>query len=217
MDFQAARKHMVDSQVRPNDVTDLRLHRAMEEIPRELFLPTELRGQAYIEREHTYSPGRTMLTARDFSKLVAAADPRQGDLVLDVACGSGYSTAILAVLADMVVAIESDEALATTAQENLTALDVANAAVVVSEARIGAADQGPFDIIFLGSVIELEPETLLAQLKEGGRLVTILRTDGVSKGVVYKKSGTACSPTEAFDSSASTILPGFQAVTGFRF
>lgn len=217
MDFQTARKHMVDSQVRTNDVRNLRLQRAMEEIPRELFLPTELRSQAYVERELVYSPGRSMLTPRDFAKLAAAAEPGETDLVLDVACGAGYSTAILADLAEMVVAIESDATLAAAAQENLATLGVANAAVVAGDPAIGAPDQGPFDVIFIGALIEREPEALLAQLGDGGRLAAIMKIDGVSKGVVYKKSGAANSPHAVFDAAAKTVLPGFEAARGFRF
>ena len=98
MDFKTARRHMVESQVRPNDVTDLRLQAALETTPREVFLPSELRAQAYVERELEYAPGRRLLTVRDFAKLVAAAEPQADDLVLNAVCGSGYSTAVLAQL-----------------------------------------------------------------------------------------------------------------------
>ncbi|MFQ5563281.1 MAG: protein-L-isoaspartate O-methyltransferase [Parvularculaceae bacterium] len=217
MDFQAARRHMVDNQVRTNDVPNLRLQKAMEETPRELFLPADLRGQAYVERELEYAPGRRMLTPRDFAKLVAAADPVPGDLVLDVACGAGYSTAILAELAEMVVATEKDEALAAAAQENLATLGVANAAVVAGDPWAGAPEQGPYDVIFVGAAIEREPEALLVQLKDGGRLAAIMKIDGVSKGVIYRKSGEACSPHVVFSATATRILPGFEAARGFRF
>ncbi|MHA7872829.1 MAG: protein-L-isoaspartate O-methyltransferase family protein, partial [Hyphococcus sp.] len=119
MDYKAARRHMVVSQVRTNDVTDLRIQQAMETVPREVFLPTELRDQAYVEREIEYSPGRWLLRARDFAKLLAAADPQEGDLVLNAVCGSGYSTGVLAQLSEMVVSLEKDEKLAAQAQENL--------------------------------------------------------------------------------------------------
>ena len=116
MDFQAARKHMVDSQVRPHDVTDTRVHAAFETIARENYLPAELRGQAYIDREIRYAPTRSLATARDFAKLVDALEIEADDLILDVACGSGYSSAILAQLGEMVVAVEDDEALGQAAQ-----------------------------------------------------------------------------------------------------
>ena len=132
MDYQAARRHMVESQVRPNDVTDLRLQTAMETTPRELFLPVELRDQAYVEREIVYAPG-WLLRARDFAKLVAAAEPRADDLVLNAVCGSGYSTAILAQLTEMVVSLDRDEAMGALAQENLNTIGVSNAAVITGD------------------------------------------------------------------------------------
>lgn len=217
MDFEAARRHMVDSQVRPNDVTDLRIQRAMEVTPREIFLPMELRDQAYIEREIRYAPGRHLLRARDFAKLVAAAEPRPGDLVLNVVCGSGYSTAILAQLTEMVVSLENDEEMAARAQENLTSLDLNNAAVIAGDPETGAAGQGPFDLIFIGGVIERKPERLLKQLKDGGRLAAIQRIDGVSRAVIYRRNGDAVARREIFDAAAQSVIPGFEAEKAFTF
>jgi protein-L-isoaspartate(D-aspartate) O-methyltransferase len=217
MDFKAARRHMVESQVRTNDITDLRIQAVMEATPRDLFLPSELKHQAYVERDVAYAPGRRLLTARDFAKLLAAAEPNPFDLVLDVACGTGYSTAILAGLAEMVVAVEPDEALAAKAQENLINLGVGNAAVIVGDAMLGAESQGPFDLIFIGAAIEREPAALLAQVKDGARLAAIRRSRGVSRGVIYRKSGGAVAERVVFDASTSSILPGFEAPKAFVF
>jgi protein-L-isoaspartate(D-aspartate) O-methyltransferase len=217
MDFKTARRHMVDSQVRTNDVTDLRLQAAMETTPREIFLPVELRDQAYVEREIEYAPGRHLVTARDFAKLIAAADPQPTDLVLNVVCGSGYSTAILAQLAEMVVSIESDEALAARAQENLSSLGFDNAAVITGDPWRGAKDQGPFDLIFVDGAIEREPESLLQQLNDGGRLAAFRHKDGVSRGVVYRRSGDAIACAEYFDAATKFVLPGFEAPKVFVF
>lgn len=217
MDFKTARRHMVDSQVRPNDVTDLRLQAALENTPREVFLPSELRAQAYVERELEYAPERRLLTVRDFAKLAAAAEPQPGDLVLNAVCGSGYSTAIFAQLTEMVVALESDEALSAKAQENLNILGHSNAAVITGDPGQGAPSQGPYDLIFIDGVIEREPTELLKQLTENGRLAAILRKNGVSRGVVYKRSGDACSYTEKFDAAAKAVLAGFEAEKGFVF
>lgn len=217
MDFKTARRRMVESQVRTNDVTDLRVQWVMETVPREIFLPGDLREQAYVEREIAYAPGRRLLTARDFAKLVDAADPQRGDLVLDVACGSGYSTAVLASLAEMVVAVEADEDLAALAQKNLQALDIANAAVIVGNPAEGAPKQGPFDIIFVGGAIAVEPKALLDQLKDGGRLAAIRREGGVSRGVIYQKSGGAVAARAVFDAATAAILPEFAAPKSFSF
>lgn len=217
MDFKTARRHMVESQVRPNDVTDLRLQAALETTPREVFLPSELRAQAYVERELEYAPGRRLLTVRDFAKLVAAAEPQADDLVLNAVCGSGYSTAVLAQLTEMVVALESDEALCAGAQDTLNQLGCSNGAVIAGDPWRGAADQGPYDVIFIDGVIEREPEELLKQLKDGGRLAAIMRKGGVSRGVVYTRSGEAVSYAEKFDAAARTVLEGFEAEKGFVF
>lgn len=218
MDYAAARKHMLESQVRTNDLPNLRVQEAMGRIPREVFLPSELRNQAYVERELAYAPGRRMLIARDFAKLVDAADPRPQDVVLDIACGSGYSTAILACLAEMVVGLESDEALAGLAQDNLSSLDITNAAVITGDLKAGAAKQGPFDLIFIGGVTPAVPEALFAQLKEGGRLATILRSGGVPRGVVCVKGAAgAVAPRYVFDACARTDLPEFALPKTFVF
>jgi protein-L-isoaspartate(D-aspartate) O-methyltransferase len=217
MDFVLARKNMVASQVRTNDVTDIRLQLALEATQREKFLPPEKAGLAYVEREIEYAPGRRLLTPRDFAKLVSLAAPKPTDLVLDVACGSAYSTAILAALSEMVVGLETDETLAGLAQENLNAIGVTNAAVIVGDLAAGAEKQGPFDLIFIGAAIEIEPRRLLEQLKEGGRLATVLRAGGVSRGVVYRRSGEVFAPASAFDATASAILPGFAAAKTFQF
>lgn len=217
MDFAAARRNMVNSQVRTNDVSDLRIQTVLETIPRERFLPAEVRAQAYVEREIAYAPGRTLLKARDFSKLLDAAEITPSDLILDVACGSGYSTAVLAGLGEMVVGLEGSEAACATAQEILAELGVTNAAVVAGEPPKGAPSQGPFDVIFIGGAIAREPEDLLRQLKDGGRLAAIRRIGGVAHGVVWRRDGEAVAARTVFDSGATAILPEFTATREFRF
>ncbi|MEM8771426.1 MAG: protein-L-isoaspartate O-methyltransferase [Pseudomonadota bacterium] len=217
MNFEAARRHMVISQVRPNDVTDLRIQKAMAETPRELFLPAELRDQAYIEREVRYAPDRWLLRARDFAKLINGAEIRPGDIVLNAVCGAGYSTAILAQLAEMVVSIENDADMAAAAQENLTTLGFSNAAVLNGDPIKGAEGQGPFDVIFIGGAIEKRPEALLNQLVDGGRLATFMREDGVSRGGVFRRSGDAFAFTPLFDAATTAVLPGFTAEKTFAF
>lgn len=217
MDFETARRHMVDSQVRPNDVTDPRILRAFETVARERFLPAELRAQAYIDREVVYAPGRALMTARDFAKLLEALDIEADALILDAGCGAGYSSAVLAQLGEMVVAVESDEALASTAQENWSAENVVNAAVIGGAPETGAPKQGPFDAIVIAGAIEVEPTALLGQLKDGGRLGAILRRNGVSKGVVWTRSGAATSAREVFDAAARTVIPGFARPKAFVF
>ena len=217
MDFKKARRHMVDSQVRPNDVTDLRLLAAMEEIPREVFLPTELRNQAYVEHDVGFAQGRYLLRARDFAKLVSAAAPKSNDLVLNAVSGSGYSTAVLSHLVEMVVAVEKNEELSSKAEENLTTLGVSNAAVIVGDPAQGAPKQGPFDLIFIGGAIEVEPTSLLQQLKDGGRLAALKLRDGLVRGVVIHRTGDVFAESVAFDAASQLVLPEFKAEKSFVF
>jgi protein-L-isoaspartate(D-aspartate) O-methyltransferase len=217
MDFEVARKHMVDSQVRTNDVTDLRILRAFETVPRERFLPAEFRTLAYVDRELVYAEGRALPTARDFAKLLDALDIRPGDLVLDVGCGSGYSTAVLAALGEMVVAVENNAALAQSAQATLNDLGAVNAAVVQGDPKAGAAKQGPFDVIVIAAAIEVEPAALLKQLKDGGRLGAYFRRGSVTKGAVWRRSGAAVAKVELFEASCRTVLEGFTRPKTFVF
>lgn len=220
MDFKTARKHMVDSQVRTNDVTDLALQLAMEEVPREIFLPSNIKDQSYVEREHLYGDedtARVMLKPRDFAKLVACAAPKAGELVLDVGCGSGYSTAILARLSEMVVAVEPDEALRAAAQENLVNLNTDNAAVVDASLEEGVPDQGPFDLIFIGAGIASEPEKLLEQLHDGGRLVAIWKEGHSAKGIIITRDGDAFTRLIAFDAGSGSVLTAFKPKKEFIF
>ncbi len=217
MDYSAARQAMVDSQIRPNDVTDHRLLQVFETIPKEAFLPAALKPQAYVEKELAYADGRYLLEARDLSKLLQAAEVEQSDLILDAASGCGYSTAILAGLGEMVVAVESDEAVAAASEKALTDLDIANAAVITGDPVMGAEKQGPFDVIIVAALIQTQPETLLGQLKDGGRLATIMDDGGVARGVVFHKSNGAISMTRHFAAAANHVLPGFEKPKEFVF
>lgn len=217
MDFAAARKHMVDSQIRTNDVTDPRIQRAFEAVERERYLPAELKFQAYVDKELAYAPGRSLIAARDHAKLLAALDIKADNLILDIAGGSGYSAAILSHLCEMVLSVENEEVLAAIAQDNWSGAGAVNAVVVSQDPVSGAPRQGPFDVIVVAGAIEIEPIALLGQLKDGGRLGAIFRRNGVSKGVVWRRSGPATAAQEIFDASACAIIPGFARTKAFVF
>ncbi len=208
---------MVDSQVRPNNVPDLAIQNALLTVPREDFLPSDWRAQAYVERELAYAPGRSLVTARDFAMLLAAAAPGKSDLALLPACGGGYAAAVLAALTDMVVAIEDDAALAAAAQEALEANGVTNAVVIEGDSAAGAPDQGPFDLILIPQAVATVPDALLRQLKDGGRLAAIQRNDHVSSGVVIARHDEAFSSSRRFGATASLIPDGFDAKASFAF
>ncbi|MEM9168504.1 MAG: protein-L-isoaspartate O-methyltransferase [Pseudomonadota bacterium] len=218
MDFSRRRKAMVDSQIRPNDVTDARLLDAFATTPREAFLPAHLQPAAYVEMELAVAPGRALPTARDHAKLLEALDLAEGDLVLDVACATGYSTAILAQVVDMVVAVEADEALAAFAEGKLAEHDIANAAVIVGPPAAGAASQGPFDAVVVSNgAVDAIPDALLGQLKDGGRLAAFCPADGVVQGTVMERAGDAFGRRRLFAASTRTFLDEFSAPPAFVF
>lgn len=208
---------MVDSQIRPHDVTDIAIQQAFLTTPREAFLPSQLKADAYVEREIEYTPGRSLLAPRDHAKLLAAADIRADHLILDVATGRGYSAALLSKIGEMVVAIEESEEAVAKAEETLSGLGVDNAAVVAGDLIEGAAKQGPFDRIIVAGAVETVPDALLARLKDGGILSTIIVENGMVRGVIFTRNGDVYSRRDIFDSSARNIIDGFKREKAFVF
>lgn len=207
-DFDAARHAMVDCQIRPSDVTRYALIDAMLRIPRELFVPRSKREVAYSEAEVEIAPGRALLAPRVFAKMVEASEIKGTDLILELCPGTGYSTAILAALGEMVVSIEEDEALSSQAQGVLEALGINNAVVTQGDPMAGDSAHGPFDVIFLNGCVEIVPSALTDQLKEGGRLVTLVQHGSTSSCQVFTRSGTVVSQRFAFD-GYGPLLGGF--------
>jgi protein-L-isoaspartate(D-aspartate) O-methyltransferase len=212
-DYAAARLNMVETQVRANDVTDVRVQKAMLEIPREEFVPSERRSVAYMEGPVEVSPGRALLDPRTFGKLAQLAGLRHTDTVLDVGCATGYSTAVLARCASQVIGLEEDAALASRARQLLrgTAADV-----VHGRLADGLPRHAPYDVIFVNGALEVRPETLLSQLKEGGRLVCVIREQAPGQAHLFVRGDEAISDRIAFDSDAP-LLPGFQKPRVFAF
>jgi protein-L-isoaspartate(D-aspartate) O-methyltransferase len=217
MNYQQARQTMVDGQIRPSSITDGRVIAALGALPREEFVPASWRTLAYAEANVPLGDGnRTMLAPTVLAKLVQAAEIVETDMVLDVGCGTGYSTAAIARLAAFVVGLEEDPALAAEATANLGKTDTTNAVVVTGALVEGYEVSAPYDVIILEGSIELKPARLLAQLKDGGRLAVIVGTGGSAKATIYVKSGDTISGREVFDASAS-VLPGFAKASGFVF
>jgi protein-L-isoaspartate(D-aspartate) O-methyltransferase len=217
IDQAIARQNMVESQIRPNSVTDWRIIDAMSAVPRELFLPAEHRSIAYMDEDVEFAPGRYVMEPRVFARMVQLAGIEDGSLVLDIGCGYGYSSAILARLAGTVVALEDDETLANEASELLADQGVDNVAVIAGSLSAGLATEGPYDAIVINGEVSTVPQDLLAQLKDGGRLVAVVASRGIGKACVFQRSGETFSDRIGFDASASG-LPGFEAVDpGFVF
>ncbi|HEX2592898.1 MAG TPA: protein-L-isoaspartate O-methyltransferase, partial [Rhizomicrobium sp.] len=173
-DYAAARRTMVDAQIRANDVVDPRIHAAMLSVPRENFVPNAKRAFAYADVPVEVAPKRYMLDPRVFAKMVQLAEIKSSDRILDVGCATGYSTAILARLGREVVALEQDADLVRIASEILPSVPDTKTAVVQGGLVEGVKAQGPYDVIFINGAVEEVPDTLLAQMAEGGRLVVVL-------------------------------------------
>ncbi|MEM8761300.1 MAG: rRNA adenine N-6-methyltransferase family protein [Pseudomonadota bacterium] len=215
-DYAAARRAMVDTQVRPADVTRYGIIEALMWAPRERFVPAASRDVAYAELDVPLKGGRVLLAPRTFAKMVEAASIGPGDLVLDLAPGTGYSTAVLARLAVAVVAVEADDALAREAQSELEALEAMNAALSAGSPAEGDAPHGPYDVIFVNGGVEELPRGLTDQLKEGGRLVAIFVDGPVGRVKVITRTTDGFSERRAFDASAP-VLEGFERVRAFEF
>ena len=218
VDAAEQRHNMVESQIRPSDITDRRVVRAMQSIAREEFLPEALRSLAYFDGELAL-PGngkRTELAPRVWAKLMQAAKLSENDVILDVGAATGYSAALLATIGETVVALEEDQELAKTATETLARLSVDNVAVIKGPLNIGYEKAGPYDVIMIEGAVSAPPETLLSQLKDGGRLVAILQTGGTGQACCWQRVGDAFSKRHCFDASAP-FLPGFAPVEAFSF
>lgn len=205
---------MVDTQVRPSDVTKFPIIDAMLQVKRELFVPTEMREAAYVGENVDLGGGRVILEPRTFAKMLDVLDIQPDEVVLDVGCCLGYSTAVIAQMAEFVVAIEDDEERAAEAQSVLSENGVDNAAVMHGELSAGAAKSGPYDVIVLQGAVEEVPQSIIAQLQEGGRICAIFAEGAL--GVVrvgYKVDGRL-NWRYAFNAGAP-VLPGFARENAF--
>ena len=222
IDFAAARRTMVDCQVRPSDVTDLRIVAAMLELPRERFVAEENADLAYLDLDApvTRATGsgdvRRLLKPMVLAKMVQAAAVKADDLMLDVGCSTGYSAALLARLARSVVALEEDPALAQLAHENLKAVGADNATVVTGPLPDGWRTEAPYDVVFVDGATEVVPNALCRQLKADGRLIAVVGRAPISRAMIYRSVAGDVSGWPIFDATAP-VLPGFAAPPEFVF
>lgn len=216
MMFEAARRSMIDSQLRPNKVTDQALLDAVAVIPREEYVPPAYRGVAYVDEDIPIGKQRYLLEPMVLARLIQAAAPTKDDLVLDVGSATGYGAAILARLAGEVVGLDCDGALADRANANLSALGVRNALVLQGPLEQGVPRRGPFAAVIIEGLGDFVPQMLKDQLAEGGRLVAIVRDRGVGRAMLYTRAASVMSARALFDASVAP-LPGLQREAGFVF
>jgi len=216
IDFAAARRMMVDGQIRTSDVTDLDLVATMMALPREHFVPAGQAPIAYLDRDIPIDAGRCLLKPMVLAKLIQAAEVGRGGRVLDVACGTGYSSAVLSHLGAAVVALEDDAERARRCAETLAKLAVPNVTVVRGPLDAGWPALAPYDVILVNGAMEGEPRRLFEQLKDDGRLVGVLGTGPAGKAMIYRRDRGEFGGRALFD-AAAPALPAFAERPAFVF
>ena len=213
-DFAARRLMMVDTQVRPSDVTKFPIIDAMLTVQRELFVPRDKREAAYIGENVGLGDGRVLLEARSLAKMLDALDLQKTDLVLDIGAGLGYSAAVMARMSEAVVALEDTPERIAEAQDALTEAEADNVILQLGHLVEGAAQHGPYDVIVIDGAVEMVPPELIAQLKEGGRIACIFSDAALGTAKIgYKLNGRVT--WRALFNAGAPILPGFQAARDF--
>lgn len=214
-DFERLRLGMVDGQIRTADVTDHRVLAAFLTVPREAFVPDARRGLAYLDSRVPLGPsGRAMMEPMILARLVQLGAPREGERALVVGCGYGYAAAIFAELGLTVTALEEDPALAAEARTRLAAYT--DVTVVEGSLAAGAAEGGPFDLVFCDGAIVTGADALAARLKPQGRLVAPAGEGRATRATIFRRSDQGLAATTVFD-AAAPALPGFQPAAAFAF
>ena len=222
MDFEAARVKMVENQIRTTDVTSHSVLNAFFAVPRENFVPEKSKLLAYIDCDIEVAPAaagkpaRFLMEASPLAKLLQLGVITKDDKVLDVGCGTGYVSAVLSLIANKVIALESDEDLAAQAKANLAAHGYDNVTVVTGDLEKGNAGNGPFDVIFIDGSVEQVPQALLDQLGEDGRLIAVLGFGHAARATVFMRERGAFSENVFFNASIKP-LPGFAKTKEFVF
>jgi protein-L-isoaspartate(D-aspartate) O-methyltransferase len=218
--FSTARQNMVDSQVRPSDVTDVGIIDAMRTVPREAFVPQNQRALAYLDLDLDVGEGgpakRFLIKPVVIAKMLQAADIRDTDAVLVVGCASGYLAALVAKLARHVAATECDPSLVAKARDVFAELGIGNVTVKAAAVAEGDSENAPYDVIILNGATEIVPDGLYRQLKEGGRLVGVFAMTQPQRAVIVTRSHDDFGNRALFD-AAIPVLPGFERPPAFVF
>lgn len=213
-DFTARRRMMVDTQVRPSDVTKFPIIDAMLAVPREEFVPAAQREAAYMGENLELGAGRVLLEPRTLAKMLDALDIQPKELVLDIGCGLGYSSAVIARLAEAVVAVEQDAGMAAEAQSTLSGYGADNVAVIDGPLNAGAAKHGPYDVIIVEGAVAALPAEIGDQLCEGGRIAVLFMEDALGVCRIGYKIDGVITWRFAFN-AAAPVLPGFERAQVF--
>lgn len=204
--FTTARMNMVKSQLMTHHVHNENILDAMGEIPRHMFLEGNLQSIAYYEGKILLEDKRYLLPPNLFARMVEALNLKGNEKVLDIACGAGYSTVVLSKLCKYVIGVESNSSLAVKAANNINFFKIENVAIKQAELSSGASDNAPYDAIIVNGALKTVPKSLLGQLGNGGRLVSVVRyPSGLSKVVLYNHYGNTYDHVELFDGYADLL------------
>ena len=214
-DFVQKRIAMVDTQVRPSDVTKFPIINAMLTVAREQFIPDKLKSIAYVGDHIPLGKNRVLLDPRIFAKMLDALEVKSNQLVLVIGCGSGYGVAIISQIAEAVVGVDDPE-FCLEAEECLSSQEVDNAYIVEGALNNGDSKHGPYDSIFIEGGVEEVPETIVGQLKDGGKIIALFVDGSVGKVMLGVKSGEAIAWRFEFNAMAP-ILEGFEKEKKFNF
>ena len=207
-DFETRRKKMVDTQIRPSDVTKFPIIDAFLFVPREKFVPDGKREAAYIGENFQIGQSRVILEPRTLAKLLDALDVNNDELVLDIGTGLGYSSAVISLVAEFVIAVEDDSSLASEAEEILSEIGADNVVVEINKLEEGAPEHGPYDVIIIQGGVEEIPGSILKQLKNGGRVGAIFIEKGLGTAKIGFKLNDKINWRYSFN-AAAPVLPGF--------
>jgi protein-L-isoaspartate(D-aspartate) O-methyltransferase len=220
--FAAARQFMVDSQLRPNKVSNPALLEAMRQVPRELFLPPALASLAYADQDvrlggGSAGTGRVLMAPLAFARLAQLLDAQPGERVLVVGSGTGYGAAVLAHGGAKVTALDQDDALLAIGRTALRSLELPVASQL-GRHRDGLAGIQPWDAILIQGTVAFVPPVFAGQLRAGsGRLVTVLgEPDRPGVAVLGERQGAELALAPMFDCTTA-MLPGFEKVPEFQF
>lgn len=216
-DFAAARRFMVDGQIRTNKVTDEALLAALAALPRERFAPAAQRARAYVDDDLPLGNGRFMMEPMVVARLIQALQPVAAAKVLLVGANTGYAAAVLARLGAQVIALESDGSLAENGRAALAGLDFPGSVeFVVGSLVAGHAARSPYHAILVEGAVEAVPDALTEQLADQGRLATVAIEGGVGRAVLMTRTGGTVARRVLFDANVH-LLPGFSLPRGFAF
>lgn len=213
-DFTERRVVMVDTQVRPSDVTKFPIINALLSVPREEFVPTDMREAAYVGENLDLPDGRVVFEPRTFAKMLDAIDITGSDMVLDLGCAYGYSSAVIAMIAEAVIAVEEDSKMAREATSLLGDMSADNVMVLEGDLIAGAAEHAPFDVIMVQGAVQDIPSALFDQLREGGRICALFMDAALGEVRVGHKLDGNVTWRRAFNASAP-VLPGFSKAASF--